>query len=72
MLDGFDLTPEEHAALIGRDFPQLWALDVHPILLFHLSAVLNPREWYLREVVPKIRDVPNYWYDYYARPGWLE
>lgn len=65
-LDLFELTDEERTALTGRDFPKLWSFDVHPVLLFHLSAVLNPREWYVKEVVPKIRDVPNAWYDYYA------
>lgn len=65
VLDEFDLTPEERAALEGRDFPKLWALHTHPVLLFHLSAVLNPREWYIEHVVPKIQGVPNIWYDYY-------
>jgi hypothetical protein len=71
VLDGFELTAQERDALTGRDFPQLWALHVHPVLLFHLSVVLKPREWYMREVVPKIRGVPNRWYDYYtaARAG---
>jgi hypothetical protein len=66
VLDGFKLTAEEHEALTGRDFPRLWALHVHPVLLFHLSVVLHPREWYITEVVPKIQGVPNQWYDYYA------
>lgn len=66
MLDAFDLTDDEREALTGRDFPALWAKDVHPVLLFHLSAVLNPREWYVDEVVPKIQGVPNSWYDYYG------
>lgn len=65
VLDRFDLTAEERTALTGRDFPKLWALHVHPVLLFHLSAVLNPREWYIENVVPKIQGVPNAWYDYY-------
>ena len=69
MLEGFDLTEDERRALVERDFPRLWAMDVHPVLLFHFSAVLNPREWYVSEVVPKIRGVPNSWYDYYAPPG---
>ena len=68
ILDRFELDEDERAALIGRDFPRLWAMDVHPVLLFHLSAVLNPREWYVKEVVPKIRDIPNSWYDYYSPP----
>jgi hypothetical protein len=66
-LDAFDLSAEERAALEGRDFPKLWALNVHPVLLFHLSAVLNPREWYLAEVVPKIAGVPNKYYDFYSK-----
>ena len=69
VLDRFDLTGEERAALEARDFPKLWALHVHPVLLFHLSAVLNPREWYLENVVPKIKDVPNKFYDYYHPRG---
>jgi hypothetical protein len=66
-LDAFDLSAEERAALEKRDFPKLWALNVHPVLLFHLSAVLNPREWYLAEVVPKIAGVPNKYYDFYGK-----
>ena len=65
LLDDYALTAEERTALTGRDFPALWALHVHPVLLFHLSAVLNPREWYIENVVPKIKGVPNRWYDYY-------
>ena len=65
VLQRFDLSPDERQALTERDFPKLWALHVHPVLLFHLSAVLNPREWYIENVVPKIQDVPNMWYDYY-------
>jgi|SRR6185312_13400706 hypothetical protein len=65
VLERFDLTSEERQALTGRDFPKLWSLHVHPVLLFHLSAVLNPREWYIQNVVPKIQGVPNMWYDYY-------
>jgi hypothetical protein len=65
ILDHFTLTGEERRALSERDFPALWALHVHPVLLFHLSAVLNPREWYLENVVPKIKNVPNKFYDYY-------
>lgn len=65
VLEPFDLSAEEHEALSKRDFPKLWALHTHPVLLFHLSAVLNPREWYIENVVPKIQGVPNVWYDYY-------
>jgi hypothetical protein len=65
VLDEFALSADERRALEARDFPKLWAFHVHPVLLFHLSAVLNPREWYLENVVPKIKDVPNKFYDYY-------
>ncbi len=65
ILDQFDLSDEEHAALRARDFPKLWALHAHPIILFHLSAVMNPREWYMQNVVPHIKNVPNRWYDFY-------
>ena len=69
VLDAFALTNAERSALEARDFPALWALDVHPVVLFHLSAVLNPREWYLANVVPKIAGVPNKYYDFYAAPA---
>ena len=65
-LDGYDLNAEERKALVEKNFPRLWALHVHPVLLFHLSAVLYPREWYMQEVVPNIQGVPNKWYDYYS------
>ena len=67
VLEGFALEPDERAALVTLDFPKLWALNVHPVLLFHLSAVLNPREWYLANVIPKITGVPNKYYDFYAK-----
>ena len=67
-LDPFELSADERAALEARDFVRLWALDVHPVVLFHLSAVLNPREWYLANVVPNIAGVPNKYYDYYREP----
>jgi hypothetical protein len=72
VLDAFALTTAERAALEARDFPALWALDVHPVVLFHLSAVLNPREWYLTNVVPNIAGVPNKYYDFYAAPAEAE
>jgi hypothetical protein len=65
MLARFDLSSEEHTAIVERDFPKLWSFHVHPIILFHLSAVLNPREWYMANVAPKIVGVPNQFYDYY-------
>jgi hypothetical protein len=64
-LEQFELTNDERIALESRDFPKLYALHAHPVLLFHLSAVLNPREWYIENVVPKIANVPNKHYDYY-------
>jgi hypothetical protein len=68
MLDPYDLTSEERAAIEQKDFVTLYRLGAHPILLFHFSAVLNPRETYIREIVPKIQDVPNPFYDYYKNP----
>ncbi len=35
--------------------------------MFHFSAVLSPRETYIREVVPNIQGVPNPFYDYYRQ-----
>jgi hypothetical protein len=65
ILRNFTLTPEEYTAVTERDFPKLWALHVHPMILFHFSAVLNPRDWYMQNVAPKIVGVPNRYYDYY-------
>ncbi len=68
-LDQFDLTAEERAAVEAKDLVALYRLGAHPVLIFHFSAVLNPRETYIREVVPNIQGVPNPFYDYYARRG---
>lgn len=68
MLDGYDLTSGERTAIEQKDLVTLYRLGAHPILLFHFSAVLNPRETYIREIVPKIQDVPNPFYDYYKNP----
>ena len=65
-LDGFDLAPDERTALERKDLVALYRLGVHPVLLFHFSAVLNPRETYIREVVPNIQGVPNIFYDFYS------
>ncbi len=65
-LDGLDLTPQERVAIETKDLVALYRLGAHPVLLFHFSAVLNPRETYIREVVPKIQ-LPNPFYDYYRR-----
>ena len=54
------------AALAGRISRP--GAHVHPYPV-HLSAVLYPREWYMKEVVPAIQGVPNHWYDYYAGGG---
>jgi hypothetical protein len=64
-LAAFDLSAEERAAIERKDLVSLYRLGAHPILLFHFSAVLNPRETYVREVVPHIQDVENPFYDYY-------
>jgi hypothetical protein len=67
ILNGFDLTAEERAAIESKDLVALYTLGAHPILVFHFSAVLNPRETYIREVVPNIQGVPNPFYDYYRQ-----
>lgn len=69
LLDRYELTPEERAAIEQKDLVKLYGLGAHPILLFHFSAVLNPRETYIKEVVPKIQNVANPFYDYYRRRG---
>ncbi len=66
-LDQFDLAPEERAAVEAKDLVALYRLGAHPVLIFHFSAVLNPRETYIREVVPNIQGLPNPFYDYYAQ-----
>ena len=65
----FDLTDEERAAIERKDLVALYRLGAHPVLLFHFSAVLNPREHYIRDVVPNIQGVENGFYDYYRLRG---
>lgn len=67
-IDGSDLTADERAALLRKDIVALYRLGVHPVLLFHFSAVLHGREHYVKEVVPNIQGVPNPYYDHYERP----
>lgn len=62
-----ELDGDERAALAARDLPRLYALGAHPILLFHLSAILYARAHYVANVVPKLQGVPNPYYDYYQR-----
>jgi hypothetical protein len=69
ILDRFDLSPDERTAIESKDLVALYRLGAHPILVFHFSAVLNPRETYIREVVPNIQGVPNSYYDYYRERG---
>jgi hypothetical protein len=41
VLDGYDLKPEERAALLARDFRALYLLGVHPYLLGQLSRLVH-------------------------------
>jgi hypothetical protein len=67
VLDRFDLTPEQRHAIEAKDLVALYRLGVHPLLLFHLSSVLNPRETYIREIVPQLKGLSNPFYDYYVQ-----
>lgn len=67
VLDRFKLTDDEREAIIAHDFVALWGMHVHPVLLFHLAAVLYPREWYLKNVAPRLKGIPNVWGEYYNR-----
>lgn len=63
------LTPEERQAIERADLVALYRHGAHPLLLFHFATVLGSRERYVREVVPRLRGVPNAFYDYYTRDG---
>ena len=66
-LCGFgELDDAERDALVSRDLPRLYGLGTHPMLLFHLSAIVFGRAHYIRNVVPAIQETPNPYYDYYA------
>lgn len=67
ILDQFSLDAEERAAIEAKDLVTLYRLGAHPILVFHLSAVLNSRETYIREVVPNLAGIANPFYDYYEQ-----
>jgi len=60
------LGPAERAALARRDMADLYRLGAHPLVVFHLSAILYPRSHYIRNVVPEIQAAANPFYDYYA------
>lgn len=65
VLDGFALEPAERAALEDKDFAAMYEMGVHPVLLFHLSALLFPRTHYVKHVVPQLQGLTNRFYDYY-------
>jgi hypothetical protein len=64
-LDGHELTPEERGAIEGQDLVALYRLGAHPLLVFHFASVMGSRESYVREVVPRLRGIPNPFTDYY-------
>jgi hypothetical protein len=66
VLDRFNLTAAERAAVEAHDFVALWGMHVHPVLMFHLAAVLYPREWYVNNVAPRLKGIPNVWGEYYS------
>lgn len=65
VLDGFKLTAAEREAVVAHDFVTLWRLHAHPVLMFHLAAVLYPREWYVNNIAPRLKGIPNVWGEYY-------
>ncbi|MDR7423309.1 MAG: hypothetical protein QN159_12700 [Armatimonadota bacterium] len=68
-LAGLDLAPEERRAVECADLVELYRQGAHPLLVFHFATVMGSRERYVREVVPRLRAIPNAFYDYYARAG---
>ncbi len=69
VLDPFTLTAEQRQALESKDLVTLFRLGVHPVLLYHLSVVLNSREAFVREIAPQLKGIPNPFYDYYGTPA---
>lgn len=61
------LGPADRAALEQRDLAGLYRLGAHPLVVFHLSAILFGRSHYIRAVVPQIAGAANPFYDYYAQ-----
>lgn len=68
-LADLDLTPEERRAVEHADLVALYRHGAHPLLLFHFATVMGSRERYVREVVPRLRGIPNAFYDYYPSDG---
>lgn len=68
-LADLDLTPAERGAVEHAALVELYRQGAHPLLLFHFATVMGSRERYVREVVPRLRGVPNPFYDYYPSDG---
>lgn len=72
------LDDDDRELLERRDLVGLYRAGAHPLLVFHLSAILNDRSFYVRNVVPQLSGVPNWFYDYYnsrrggEEGGWAE
>ncbi len=65
VFDGYGLEPAARDALAAHDLAGLYRLGVHPLLVFHLSAIVFGRAHYVKHVVPAIQGVVNPFYDYY-------
>jgi len=64
-IDRYELEPDARRALLAKDIAGLYELGAHPVVLFHLSAILHTRAHFVREVVPAIQTARNPFYDYY-------
>lgn len=58
-LDALPLTSRERAAIAAVDLVELYRLGAHPVTLFHFATVFKPRQGYVRDIVPRLRGIPN-------------
>jgi len=55
VIKDYRLTPEQSEAIINRDYPKLYRLGVHPLILFNLWHIIerNP-DVFRQQIVPKL------------------
>jgi len=61
----FGLSKSEADLIMSRDYLGLYAMGLHPILLYHLVEINGDREKFIKEVVPKLASARNTIYDFY-------
>ncbi|MBI2184460.1 MAG: hypothetical protein HYU39_05815 [Thaumarchaeota archaeon] len=65
IIDTVDVTEEEKKVLLEKDYVALYGMGVHPMLVAHIVSVNGDYEKFLKEDVPRLKNLRNPYQDYY-------